>query len=80
MENFNIQFIKQINKFVSSFSKVSTLDGMAQQIGKILDEIFNPKVSELYLFDKHTLERFMEFLIKERMIKGKINCDLNSIV
>ena len=51
MKNFNIQSVKKLNEFVLSFSRISSLDRMTQSLENTLEELFNVKCTEFYLFD-----------------------------
>ena len=51
MEILSIQSIKLLNRFILSFSNISSFDGLTQSIENILEELFNIKYTELYLID-----------------------------
>ena len=51
MKIFNIQSIKQLNRFIISFSNISSVDEMTKSIENFLEELFDIKYTEIYLVD-----------------------------
>ena len=53
MKHSYLQIIKRLDQFASSFSRINTLEEMIDSIEKILEEVFSPEHTGLYLFDSN---------------------------